>query len=68
MARVPLNRTRFAGEINQTPYVCLLDVNRRHPLLTPALAASDLHTVEPEPTMMTATGRKAGVALRDLDG
>ena len=45
-----LNRTRFAGEINQTPYVCLLDtgVNRGHPLLTPALAASDLHTVEPD--------------------
>ncbi len=44
-----LNRTRFAGETNQTPYVCLLDtgVNRGHPLLTPALAASDFYTVEP---------------------
>ena len=45
-----LNRTRFAGETGQTPYVCLLDtgVNRGHPLLTPALAASDLYTVEPD--------------------
>ena len=44
-----LDRTRFAAETDQTPHVCLLDtgVNRGHPLLTPALATSDLHTVEP---------------------
>ena len=44
-----MERTRFLPETDQTPYVCLLDtgVNRGHPLLAPALAASDLHTVEP---------------------
>ena len=44
-----LARTRFSTETKQTPYVCLLDtgVNRGHPLLAPALAARDLHTVIP---------------------
>ena len=44
-----LSRTRFAAETGQTPYVCLLDtgVNRGHRLISPALAAGDLHTVEP---------------------
>ena len=44
-----LDRTQFADETDQTPYVCLLDtgVNRGHRLLAPALASDDLHTVEP---------------------
>ena len=44
-----LDRTRFADETGQVPYVCLLDtgVNRGHRLLAPALASDDLHTVEP---------------------
>ena len=44
-----LNRARFAADGDGTPYVCLLDtgVNRGHPMLTPALGANDLHTVEP---------------------
>ena len=44
-----LDRTRFADETDQTPYVCLLDtgVNRGHRLLVPVLASDDLHTVEP---------------------
>ena len=44
-----LDRTRFADETDQTPYVCLLDtgVNRGHRLLDPVLASDDLHTVEP---------------------
>ena len=44
-----LTRTRYPSEEENVPYVCLLDtgVNRGHPLLTPALAAEDLHTVDP---------------------
>ena len=44
-----LTRTRFSTETPQTPYVCLLDtgVNRGHPLLAPALATRDLHSVIP---------------------
>ena len=44
-----LSRTRFAPNGNVVPHVCLLDtgVNRGHPLLAHALAATDLHTVEP---------------------
>ena len=45
-----LARTRYpAGNGAAVPHVCLLDtgINRGHPLLAPALAAGDLHTVEP---------------------
>ncbi len=44
-----LARTQFTPKSNTVPHVCLLDtgVNRGHPLLTPALATNDLHTVEP---------------------
>ena len=43
-----LERTEFPADADQVPRVCLLDtgVNRGHPLLGPALAAGDLHTVE----------------------
>ena len=43
-----LERTGFTGG-SEAPHVCLLDtgVNRGHPLITPALDAADLHTVEP---------------------
>lgn len=44
-----VDRTQFAGDGDEVPYVCLLDsgVNRGHPLLAPLLAGGDLHTVEP---------------------
>ena len=63
-----LARTRFAAETDQTPYVCLLDtgVNRGHRLLTPVLAARDLHTVEPAWGTNDANGhgtQMAGLAL-----
>ena len=63
-----LARTRFSTETQQTPYVCLLDtgVNRGHPLLAPALAARDLHTVKPGWGTDDAQGHgteMAGVAL-----
>ena len=44
-----LDRCRFSRADDPVPYVCLLDtgVNNGHPLIAPALADSDLHTVEP---------------------
>jgi len=44
-----LNRSAFVEDARDVAHVCLLDtgVNRGHPLLTRALASSDLHTVEP---------------------
>ena len=44
-----LARTQFAADDEGVPYVCMLDtgINRGHALLAPALAADDLHTVEP---------------------
>ena len=44
-----LSRSRFPKENELVPHVCLLDtgVNNRHPLIRPALADTDLHTVEP---------------------
>ncbi len=44
-----LARTRFTPDGNVVPHVCLLDtgINRGHRLIAPALAAIDLHTVEP---------------------
>ncbi|OAT86102.1 S8 family peptidase [Desulfotomaculum copahuensis] len=44
-----LRNTGFAGPDQPVPHVCLLDtgVNNGHPLIAPALADPDLHTVEP---------------------
>lgn len=44
-----LERTEYAPLGTEVPYVCLLDtgVNRAHPLIEPALADLDLHTIEP---------------------
>lgn len=44
-----LDRCRFSRADDPAPYICLLDtgVNNGHPLIAPALADSDLHTVEP---------------------
>ena len=65
-----LDRARFAGEADDTPYACLLDtgVNRGHLLLAPALDAADLHTVEPggEPTMPSVTGRRWRASLSSV--
>ena len=43
-----LGRTHWPDD--QAPYVCILDtgVNSGHPLLTPALDETDLHTIEPD--------------------
>ena len=44
-----LGRSEFVGREDDVPYICLLDtgVNNGHPLIAPALADEDLHTVEP---------------------
>ena len=44
-----LTRIEYPSEEENVPYICLLDtgVNRGHPLLTPALFADDVHTVDP---------------------
>lgn len=44
-----LQRSRFPLAGDQVPHVCLLDtgVNHDHPLLAPAIASRDTHTVEP---------------------
>ncbi|WP_296277142.1 S8 family serine peptidase, partial [Pseudomonas sp. UBA7530] len=44
-----LERTTFAAPEN-APHICILDtgVNHGHPLLAPALADPDLHTIEPD--------------------
>ena len=44
-----LDRSAFVDDARDVAHVCLLDtgVTRGHPLLTSALASSDLHTVEP---------------------
>ena len=63
-----LARIRYPSEEENVPYICLLDtgVNRGHPLLTPTLAAADLHTVEPGWGVDDAVGhgtKMAGLAL-----
>ena len=44
-----LGRSEYSTNDENTPHICLLDtgVNNQHPLLSPALANTDLHTVEP---------------------
>ena len=44
-----LQRAHYPLEGDDVPHVCLLDtgVNRGHQLLEPALASSDLHSIEP---------------------
>lgn len=69
-----LGRTRFSAEGDGVPHVCLLDtgVNRGHPLLAPALAIDDMHTVEPAWGAGDVEGhgtQMAGLALAgDLTG
>jgi hypothetical protein len=63
-----LGRCRFSEEDDSVPYLCLLDtgVNNGHPLIAPALADSDLHTVEPAWGTDDAEGHgtaMAGLAL-----
>ena len=63
-----LGRTRFAGLDESVPHVCLLDtgVNNGHPMIEPALADQDLHTVEPAWGTNDAEGHgtaMAGLAL-----
>ena len=65
-----LSRTRFATVTEQCPYVCLLDtgVNRGHPLLAPALASDDLHTVVPGWGTDDDDGHGSGMAGLALAG
>lgn len=44
-----LQRATFAESSDEVPRVCILDTgaSRGHPLLTPAMDADDLHTIEP---------------------
>ena len=63
-----LTRTQHTPNGKGIPHVCLLDtgVNRGHRLLGPALAANDLHTVEPAWGTNDTNGhgtRMAGLAL-----
>jgi hypothetical protein len=61
-----LGRCRFSRADERVPYVCLLDtgINNGHPLIAPALADSDLHTVEPAWGTDDAEGH--GTALAGL--
>jgi len=67
-----LARLTSAPEDNTTPRVCLLDsgVNRGHPLLSPFIAGTDLHTVNPawgvDDTANHGTGLAGLAALGDL--
>ncbi|MFH0998372.1 MAG: S8 family peptidase [Pseudomonadota bacterium] len=63
-----LSRCRFSGTDGRVPYVCLLDtgVNKGHPLISPAMADADLHTVNPSWGTNDAEGHgtaMAGLAL-----
>jgi hypothetical protein len=67
-----LARLTAAPEDDATTRVCLLDsgVNRGHPLLSPFIASTDLHTVNPawgvDDTANHGTGLAGLVALGDL--
>lgn len=67
-----LARLTVAAEDDTVPRVCLLDsgVNRGHPLLSPFLAAADLHAVQPawgvDDTANHGTGLAGLVVLGDM--
>lgn len=65
-----LGRCRFADADERPPYVCLLDtgVNNGHPLIAPALADSDMHTVEPVWGTHDAEGHGTAMAGLTLAG
>lgn len=63
-----LARAEFVGASVDVPHVCILDtgINNGHPLLAPALADNDLHTIEPGWGTEDAHGhgtQMAGLAL-----
>jgi hypothetical protein len=63
-----LGRCRFSQPGADVPHICLLDTgaNNGHPFLKPALADSDLHTIEPAWGKNDVTGHgtaMAGLAL-----
>jgi hypothetical protein len=63
-----LARTEFAGANEDVPHICILDtgINNGHPLLVPALADVDLHTIEPDWGVADGHGhgtQMAGLAL-----
>ena len=69
-----LDRAQFENSDGRAPYVCLLDtgVNNGHPLISPALTDTDLHTVDAAWGTDDAVGHgteMAGLALAgDLAG
>jgi len=63
-----LGRCRFSRPSAQVPHVCILDtgINNGHPLVAPALASQDLHTVKPAWGKEDSEGhgtKMAGLAL-----
>ncbi len=63
-----LARSQFVGADGDVPHVCVLDtgINNGHPLLAPALADNDLHTIQPAWGTEDAQGhgtQMAGLAL-----
>ncbi|MBK8526511.1 MAG: S8 family peptidase [Rubrivivax sp.] len=71
-AQETLDRLTAAPDDDATPRVCLLDsgVNRGHPLLSPFMATTDLHTVNPawgvDDTANHGTGLAGLLVLGDL--
>lgn len=65
-----LGRSTFAAAEEPVPHICLLDtgVNSGHPLITQALAAADLHTVEPAWGTNDADGHGTAMAGLALSG
>ena len=59
-----LRRSQFAPDSDRAPRVCLLDsgVNRGHPLLSPLIAANDMHTVDPTGLTDDAANHGTGMA------
>jgi hypothetical protein len=59
-----LKRLEFPSNVDETPRICLLDsgVNHGHPLLTPLMDSTDLHTVNPNWGIDDAANHGTGLA------
>jgi hypothetical protein len=65
-----LGRTTFASAEANAPFVCVLDtgVTRAHPLVEPALDATDMHTIDPAWGTNDDEGHGTGMAGLALFG